>query len=404
LQENPEIQAKRHALGLATGRVQQAELQFQKNPRVSIGANYRSRRFRAPTGRSTADASVSLLQEVEIAGQRGHRQQAAATHLAYTQRVIADAERLLQLAVMRAFYDLLAAQERIQAQQPILHTREALLRAGRERFEREDISILELDTLRLDTDQARVRLLTQKQEHVLAEKQFQLLLGTSAGHSLVAVGDLLRTSAQSTQQEPLPSQEELTACALEHRPDYQAARLKVATQEAELRLARANRVPNISLGPMYKLDDEDQIVGGALTIPLPLFNRNTHKITAALAKVEIARHELQARTLAVQHEVAAAYAQLQLALQHRAVYGENYLDTLTQSNDFTRQAYETGEMSIFEFSVALERLAQARSRTLDAALSLLQARADFAAQLAFDCLATDDTQELRAAHDTNPNR
>ncbi len=178
------------------------------------------------------------------------------------------------------------------------------------------------------------------------------------------------------------------ACALEHRPDYQAARLKVTTREAELDLARANRIPNISLGPMYKFDDEDQVVGGALTIPLPLFNRNAHAITAALANVEIARQELQARTLAVQHEVAAASERLRLALQHRAVYGKNYRDNLAQSEHFTQQAYEAGEVSIFEFSVALERLTQARSRGLDAALSALQASAELAAQLAFRCLDT----------------
>ena len=389
LQENPNIQAKRQTLGLATGHVQQAELLFQKNPRISIEAGYRNRRFRAPTGRSTADAGVSLLQEVEIAGQRGHRQQAAATHRAYTKQIIADAERLLQLAVTRAFYELLAAQERIQAQQPILQTRETLLRAGRERFEREDISVLEFDTLRLDTDQARTRLLTMEQEHVLAEKQLLLLLGTVVEKPLVAVGDLLKTSAQSALPELLASQEELTACALEHRPDHQAARLKVLTQEAQLRLAQANRIPNISLGPMYKLDDEDQIVGGMLSIPLPLFNRNAHEITAATANVDIARQELEARTLAVQHEITAAYARLKLAGQQRAVYGTHYLDKLTQSADFTQQAYEAGEMSIFEFSVALERLTQARSRALDAALSALQARTALAAQLAFHCLDTD---------------
>ena len=78
LQKNPEVQATRHALGLAQGRVQQAELLFQTNPLISVEANYRNRRFRESTGRSTADATVQLLQEVEIAGQRGHRRQAAA--------------------------------------------------------------------------------------------------------------------------------------------------------------------------------------------------------------------------------------------------------------------------------------------------------------------------------------
>ena len=386
LQGNPDIQAKRHTLGLAEGRVQQSELLFQENPRVSIEADYRNRRFRAPTGRSTADAAVSLLQEVEIAGQPGHRRQAAASHLSHTEWRIADAERHLRLEVMRAFYELMAVQERIQAHQDILETRRALFQVGRERYAQEDISVLELDTLRLDTDEARTRLLASEQERVHAEKRLRLLLGLEGGKPLVAAGDLMKVSRLEALPDPLPSQAELIACALEHRPDYHAARLKVETREAELRLAQANRMPNVSLGPMYKLDNEDQVVGGALTIPLPLFNRNMHAITAAVAEVEMARQELESRTLTVRHEVAAAYAHLELARQHRAAYGTDYFDALTQTGDFTRRAYEADEVSIFELSVALERLTQSRSRAVYTALTVLQARATLAARLAFRCL------------------
>ena len=386
LQGNPDMQAKRHALGLAEGRVQQSELVFQENPRVSIEADYRNRRFRAPTGRSTADAAVSLLQEVEIAGQPGHRRQAAASHLSHTEWRIADAERLLRLEVMQVFYELMAVQERIQAHQDILETRRALLQVGRERYAQEDISVLELNTLRLDTDEARTRLLASEQERVHAEKRLRLLLGLEGGKPLVVVGDLMKVSRLEAPPDPLPSQAELIACALEHRPDYHAARLKVETREAELRLAQANRMPNVSLGPMYKLDNEDQVVGGVLTIPLPLFNRNMHAITAAVAEVEMARQELESRTLTVRHEVAAAYAHLELARQHRAAYGTDYFDALTQTGDFTRRAYEADEMSIFELSVALERLTQSRSRAVYTALTVLQARATLAARLAFRCL------------------
>ena len=402
LRENPDLRAKRHALGLAEGRVQQSELLFQENPRVSIEADYRNRRFRTPTGRSTADAAVSVLQEIEIAGQAAHRRQAAASHLSYTEWVIADAERLLQLEVMRAFYELLAIQERIQARRDSLETRNTLLQAGRERYEQEDISVLQLNALRLDTDAARARLFASQQERVRAEKQLRLLLGLGVEKPLVAVGDLFAASRLDALPDPLPSQATLIACALEHRPDYQAARRKVETREAELRLARANRLPNIALGPMYKLDNEDQVVGGTLTIPLPLFNRQTHEITAATAKVDMVRQELTSRTLSVRHEVAAAYARLQLARQQRAAYGTDSFDALARTGELTRRAYEAGELSTAELSAALERLGQARSRAVTTAVTALQARATLEAQLAFHCL--DKNQSSRGASDTNPEK
>ena len=402
LRDNPDLRAKRHALGLAEGRVQQSELLFQENPRVSIEADYRNRRFRPPTGRSTADAAVSVLQEIEIAGQAAHRRQAAASHLSYTEWIIADAQRLLQLEVMRAFYELLAIQERIQARRDALETRDALLQAGRERYAQEDISVLELNALRLDTDEAHARLLASQQERVLAVKQLRLLLGLGVEQPLVALGDLFAASRLDALPDPLPPQAELITCALEHRSDYQAARRKVETREAELRLARANRLPNIALGPMYKLDNEDQVVGGALTIPLPLFNRQTHAITAATAQVEMARQELKSRTLSVRHEVAAAYAGLQLARQQRAAYGTDYFAALVQTGNLSRRAYEAGELSLVELSAALKRLGRSRSRALATAAATLQAQATLAARLAFDCL--DTNQSSSGAPDTNPEK
>ena len=179
------------------------------------------------------------------------------------------------------------------------------------------------------------------------------------------------------------------ACALEHRPDVKAARLAFEAREAELRLAHARRMPNISLGPLYKLDNEDQVIGGALSIPLPFFNRNQYEITAAMTNLQVGRTELEARTLAVKHEVVAAFARLQLSARQLASYRTTYLSHLTESTAYARKAYEAGELSIFEFSVTLDRLVQTRFRYLDATLAYLQAKAELDAQTAFQCVDTE---------------
>jgi cobalt-zinc-cadmium efflux system outer membrane protein len=166
------------------------------------------------------------------------------------------------------------------------------------------------------------------------------------------------------------------------RPDLKAAHLILEGREAELRLAQARRIPNIAVGPLYKLDNEDQIIGGTITIPLPLFNRNQGEITTALANLEIARTELVARSLAVRQEVAAAYTRARLAEERLAPYEKTYLDNLTQSAAFTRKAYEAGEINIIEFSVAQDRLVQARSLYVDAILANLQIVAELEARAA----------------------
>jgi len=394
LQENPDLKAKRQALGVAQGRVQQAELLFQENPHLSVDTDFRNRSYTHPAGRSGADVEVRLLQEIEIAGQRGYRREAASAQFAQAEASVADAERMLRREVARSFYDLLALQEVILVRQEVLATQEALLQAGLTRFDRGDISILELDTLRLDRDRTRSDLISQEEEQVGKEQQFRLLLGVGEQFPLTLVGNIESMASDPARSAPSLTQETLEACALEHRPDVKAARLALEAREAELRLAHARKIPNISLGPLYKLDNEDQVIGGALSIPLPFFNRNQHEITAAMANLQVDRTALEARTLAVKHEVAAALARLQLSVRQLASYGTTYLSNLTESMAYARKAYEAGELSIFEFSVTLDRLVNTRLRYLDALLAYRYATLELDAQSGFQCVDTEriDTQ------------
>ncbi|MGH7963743.1 MAG: TolC family protein, partial [Candidatus Binatia bacterium] len=199
--------------------------------------------------------------------------------------------------------------------------------------------------------------------------------------SLGTVGNLLDLSrAQRAESSRLRSPEDLEKCVLEHRPDLKAAQLTLEVRAAELRLAQAGRIPNVTLGPFYAFDDENQVVGGSLVVPLPLFNRHQEEIAAALTNLEIGRIELQARRRAIAQEVASAFARMRLAERRLASYGNTYADNINQSVALTRKAYQAGEISVVEVSVTQDRLAQGRFRYLDAALTYLQAIAELEAQ------------------------
>ena len=106
LRENTELKAKRHSLGIAEGRAQQASLLFQNNPRFGVEAD-------SPGSGRLGELKLHLMQELEIAGQRGHRYEAAEKNLAQANLSVEDAERLLRLEVTRAYYNLLAVQQAI---------------------------------------------------------------------------------------------------------------------------------------------------------------------------------------------------------------------------------------------------------------------------------------------------
>jgi outer membrane protein, heavy metal efflux system len=369
--ENPELKAKRHSLGIAEGRAEQAGLLFQNNPRLSVEAD-------SPGSGRLGELKLNLLQEVEIAGQRGHRYEAAEKNLAQANLSVEDAERLLRLEVMQAFYNLLAVQQAITDLKEVLAAQENLFEAGQKRFDREDISILELNTLRLDRDQVRNELANKMRERVSMEKRLRLLLGFQEDTSLVAAGDLLELTRNKSGT--ISDRQRLQACASANRHDLKAAKLAVDVREAELRLAQARRIPNVFVGPRYKRENNENLFGGEIAIPLPLFNLNQEEIATALANRNVSKTELEGRLLAAKQEVDSAYTRLALAKERIEAYGKPYLGELEKMLALTRKAYERGEMTIFEFSITRDRFTQARSRSLDAALAYLQAIAELEAQ------------------------
>ena len=377
LRDNPEIKAKRHSLGIAQGRAEQAGLLFQNNPRFSVETESQT------SGRSGTSVELNLLQELEIGGQRGYRSAAAQKNLTQAQLSIEDAERLLQLEVTRTFYNLMALQQSIADLKEVFAAQQNLLQIGEKRFAREDITILELNTLRLDQEQVRNELASKLRERVAVENELRRLLSLQEGGTLIVSGNLQEISAKK--RGALPDRQNLQACALARRVDLQAAKLAVEVREAELRLAQARRIPNISVGPRYKRDDNQNVVGGEIAIPLPFFNRNQDEIMTALANQNISKTELEGRTLAVKQQIDSTYTRLLLANETLRAYGNAYLGDLEKMLGLTRKAYESGEMTIFEFSVTRDRFTQARARSLGAALAYVQTMAELETQ-ASGCL------------------
>jgi outer membrane protein, heavy metal efflux system len=369
LRENPELKAKRHALGIAEGRLRQAGLLFQNNPRLALETEF-------PTSRgSGTTVELNLLQEFEVAGQRGYRAEAAAKNLRQSQLAIEDAERLLRLEVTQAFYQLLALQQAVADFKEVLTSQDILLQTAEKRFAREDITILELNTLTLDRDQARNDLATKLRERATAENELRRLLALEHEGAVLAAGSLADLARR---RDSIPNRQTLQACSVENRPDVKAAKLGVEVRDAELRLAQARRIPNISLGPRYKRDSNQNLIGGEIAIPLPFFNRNQEEVATALASQNISKTELESRRLSIKQQLDAIYVQLALAGERLEAFGDQYLGGLDKILALSRKAYESGEMTIFEFSVTRDRFTKARAQMLNASLEYAQALAALA--------------------------
>ncbi len=381
LKQNPDLKSEIGKLQIEENQLKQAKRFFRQNPELSIEADYRKRKLPSPSGDSGTDFEVRLFQEIELSGQRSHRMGAAEKYLNAARWRISETERQLRLKVSRLFYELQTLQEKTKIQSRRLMLHESLFKAGQKRFQQEDISVLEIDTLRFDRDQAQHDLSKLLEEKLNLEKSLRALLGMGEEAELVATGTLL-PEGNSKKGLSLPLQE-LKTCAFEHRPDLKALQAALQGDDASLQLETSKKIPNLAFGPLFKSDNEDTVIGASLMIPLPFFNRNLEAVTKARVQFDLKKMALDEKKREIQREVATAYRVLQLAKNQFERYNEGYLEHLKKRTTFPQKAYRAGEISSFEFSVAQGRLTEAQIRYLDVLLALLKARAELEAQTGY---------------------
>ena len=296
--------------------------------------------------------SVGISQELLTAGKRGKRLLAAEKDLEGFDRQLDNAARLLAAEVKTAFYDLLLAQRRLELAERSLELNQRLGEIARQRFEAGDIPELEVNLARVEAARSEGRKAEAERELVPARARLLLLMGLPAETEAGFAGSLEEAPGD------VRKLAELKELALTQRPDLAALEAEKAKAEAEVRLARAERIPNLTAGIAYtrentaidvagaEVKDRDNLIGLSLSIPIPLFDRNQAGIREAAAR----KGSAAARTLfvrqSVEREVEAAHARLTGAEKIASLYAGGIVPQLEENLKLVQEAYQIGEIGI----------------------------------------------------------
>ena len=289
---------------------------------------------------------TQVAQLFELAGKRGYRIESAGFGTQSAEAAFEDAVRQLGFTVKDTYYRIQLAQRRL-----------VLAEENRERFSR----ILGINTIRFnkgyiaEVDLIRIRL-------QVVDFQSQVIHALQEAES--ARGDLrqlLRLSPKMVMELTTelgfrrvdPDIEKLQVAALAVRPDIRAKRYTVSQRESDLKLAKAYRIPDVTIGAGYAIqgaqgpDNPGQVALNA-GIPLPLFNRNQGGIRQAEISLQTAEADLDKTVNLVENEVDVAYRNL---LQNRrlveAYFGEVLEDARTTVT-IVERAYERGGATILD--------------------------------------------------------
>ncbi|HKB90699.1 MAG TPA: TolC family protein, partial [Opitutaceae bacterium] len=157
------------------------------------------------------------------------------------------------------------------------------------------------------------------------------------------------------------------------RPDILAAEAGVTKAESDLKLQRRGPVPDLTVSVLFERQQPDQpnTVGFGVSMPVPLWNRNTANILAAKA----VRDQAQTQLEKVRVQASADVTITRLAYAEAQTRAETYLHQLRpRSAEITQTvayAYSKGGASLVE-------LLQAERDDNDIRLATARAQADAA--------------------------
>ncbi len=160
---------------------------------------------------------------------------------------------------------------------------------------------------------------------------------------------------------------ELQQLAITNRPDLKSSETGRDKAAADLRLAKAMRWPDPTIGtsflhignevggpnwfqPFYPKGSTSNAMGlGIASIAIPIFNRNQGEVARAKSEQLRADFLTQAARNQVLLDVETAYASFESTRERVRLYEETYLSQAKESLDIQNYSFQHGAASILDF-------------------------------------------------------
>ncbi len=372
LVNNPSLQAKKAELLVKEAEIVTASARL--NPAIISDNGVAEKTYR-----------LGIEQTIQLGGKR-HRQ----IELSKARRDVLLAEiqntvQSLRREVRHAYTHLYDAQQRLQTAEDIAGTNQRLMIVAEKRQESGDVASL-------DVQYAKLAFLKAKNDAYMAFGEVasaRTILNALLGKPLALIWDLapptiIQPESSQTQitdkldelilQGEVTIQqatlEHLVKLALENRAELHQNLSELTVAERQLALAKANRLPDVSLtvGPDLVAEPGQRQVNvfAIANVPVPLFNRQQGPIQEARAQKTQLEARQKALRVNVTLEVTNAYYQFTVNRQRIRQYEKELLPTAERVLVLSRQSFEVGKTGIYLPLAAQESYMKTRMEYLEA--------------------------------------
>jgi cobalt-zinc-cadmium efflux system outer membrane protein len=360
------LEAARHRIEESQGDVVSAGVRLLNNPELSVAIG--PRKSTSGPGTRSTDYGFGLEQSFELRGQRSSRMEEAINRLAATQYEAEDVQRVVDLAIALTFYEAIARTQEVVLREEGEGLTYRLFDLAQKRLELGEGTPLELNTALLRSAAARRQLLAARSNQRLGSLRLGELLGMGPTQTLEPKGDLPKNEIDQTEAS-------LVSRALESRPAAIAVDHLVDAARAAADLSDARAWPGLRAGISLEREENDEIILGSISIPLPFANRNRGERLRSRATIERVVSEGRSVRIRVETEVRTAFAEYERTRESLELFDADVLAAQRESLGLLERALEAGEVGYAEVLLVQREVLEARADHLEARLAFAQAKA-----------------------------
>jgi cobalt-zinc-cadmium efflux system outer membrane protein len=376
LQCHPSVQRATALVNAARGRAVQVGL--QPNPSLGflgqqLGSDGLAEQYGVTVDREfVVHDKLSLNRATILQEVRQLEQEVVATQ----QRVLTD--------VRIAFFKVLRAQQQIDANRQLVEISEKGVAVAEALLKAQEVG-------RVDTLQAAIEVEAAKIQLQVAENRFRTAwqeLAAVSGHPSLPPqalsGDLFASARSFDFEQELSRLEQ-------HSPELFAIVASIDRARTNLRRQLIETRPNVSVQGLLNWRDNgtdgDPNAGIAVTVPIPVKNRNQGAIQEARYQVYAAEQQFTRRQLELRQRLASVFERYSNAQMQAERYREAILPKAEETLGLVRKTYESGEASFILLLTSQRTYIQSRLAYLEALEELRIAETEIQGLLLRDALA-----------------
>jgi cobalt-zinc-cadmium efflux system outer membrane protein len=376
--------ANNPAISRALARVEAArgnQLQVGLRPNPIVG--YEGQQL--GSGGQAEQQGIGLSQEIVRGGKLQLNRAVASQEVVRAEQELSIEQLKVQTDVRIAFYNVLLAQERLALANKLVELSQQGATAVDTLLRIKEANRADVLQAQLEVENAAI--VVQAAQNRLDAAWSELT--SVVGDANLARSPLLGNSFADPQDF---SWEQVLGTLRAASPEVAAALAEVCRARFAVERAQVEPIPNVTIQGLVNVIDNgiggDPDGGLAISIPLPVHNRNQGAIRQTRTELIAAERAVEQLELALQNRLATVFERYSNARFQVERYRSNILPAAEETLDVARKLYEAGESNYLALLTAQRTYFQVNLSYLESVLALRTAESEIDGYLLSDSLAT----------------